>query len=231
MIQPSKSDKDAFLREFLPLLSARGITRKWAASNTPYSDLERECDAVGGDAMLLPQFSQYLASNKLIQLTVDTFLAHFSVAAFARADAIPWPARLLAHRGVWIGRWLPTFLVIDGPLGRFLRSPESPLNTLLRARHGEYPTVAQARDLFNHDLFRRVRNGVAHWSFVFEGEGETERLVCFDWESGERTVDVSVLEAEALNTASFSIIECLDRSVFRPASATVSAAQPVAGVS
>jgi hypothetical protein len=78
--------------------------------------------------------------------------------------------------------------------------------------------LAQARDLFNHDLFRRVRNGVGHWSFAFEGVGlDDTQLICFDWETGARTAEVHVLEAEALFLASFSIIECLDRYVFRQA--------------
>lgn len=222
--QNPKSDQDTLLRELLALLAAKGIARKWSTSYTPYSDLQRECNAVASDPAVLLQFSQYFTNNKIIQLTVETFLAYYSVAAFSRADQIPWPAQLFAHRGVWINRWLPTFLVIDGPLGKFLRASESPLNILLRARHEEFPILAQARDLFNHDLFRRVRNGVAHWSFTFEGEGQEERLICFDWESGQRTVDVSVLEAESLNMASFSIIECLDRGIFKPTKAIVSAA-------
>jgi hypothetical protein len=78
--------------------------------------------------------------------------------------------------------------------------------------------LAHARDLFNHDLFRRVRNGVGHWSFAFEGVGlDDTHLVRFDWETGARTAEASVLEAEALFLASFSIIECLDRHVFRHA--------------
>ncbi len=86
----------------------------------------------------------------------------------------------------------------------------------LRRNHADYPTLAQARDLFNHDLFRRVRNGVGHWSFVFEGVGlDDTQLVCFAWKTGARTAEVSVLEAETLFLASFSIIECLDRHVFR----------------
>ncbi len=219
MIHSSTSSKDELLGQLLQKLGTHGIARRWGAACTPYSDLDRECDAVGTDVAMLREFSRYLSSNKVISLTVETLLANLSVSSLARADQVPWPARMLAHRGVWISRWLPMFLIIDGPLGGFLRSPESPLNILLRNDYKAYPTLAQARDLFNHDLFRRVRNGVAHWSFVFEGEDATEQLVCFDWESGARTVVVSVLEAEALFMTSFSIVECLDEKVFRRARA------------
>jgi hypothetical protein len=106
------------------------------------------------------------------------------------------------------------------PLGRFLRAADSPLNILLRTQHTALPVLAQARDLFNHDLFRRVRNGIGHWSFTFEHLGAAENLVCFDWESGQRTAEVSILEAEALHFASFSIIECLDHELFNHANPT-----------
>jgi hypothetical protein len=139
------------------------------------------------------------------------------VATHGRWQDVPWPGVLVARQGSQIVRWLPTFLIIDGPLGRFLRAADSPLNILLRTQHASHPILAQARDLFNHDLFRRVRNGVGHWSFLFEYRNGAERLVCFDWESGQRSADVSILEAEALHLASFSIIECLDRELFSQA--------------
>jgi hypothetical protein len=122
--------------------------------------------------------------------------------------------------GTRIARWLPTFLVIDGPLGRFLRAADSPLNELLRREHASYPALTQARDTFNHDLFRRLRNGVGHWAFAWEQDTDGERLVCFDWESGERTAEVSLLEAEALHVVSFAVIECLDRRLFHPEAAS-----------
>lgn len=210
--------RDLELRERLGLLSRRGMVRGWAAAETPYSDLVRDCTSLRTDAAVLRDFTDYLQTNPIICNSIETFLAHVSVASFARCQDIPMPAQLYAWRGVWIGRWLPAFLVIDGPLGHFLRASISPLNVMLRRNHAGYPTLAQARDLFNHDLFRHVRNGVGHWSFVFEGTGvDDTRLVCFNWETGSRTAEVSVLEAEALFLASFSIVECLDRFVFRHA--------------
>ena len=215
--QITQTDKNLLLRQLLPLISSYGLVRKWSTSNSPYDDLEAECIAIGADQTLFTQFQQYLVNNEIIPLTVDTFLFHYSVAGFARADQIPYPARILARRGVWIGRWLPTFLVIDGPLGRFLCHSDSPLCQLLKNNYDQYPILAQARDLFNHNLFRQVRNGFAHWAFTFEGQSGTDRLICYDWDSGKRTVDISVLEAEGLHIASFAIIECLDHAILKPA--------------
>ncbi len=210
------TDKDQLLSKLLQELAARGLARKWAQSQTPYSDLTRDCSLLISDPRLRREFGDYLRANPIIQETVHTLLSHLAMATNGRWQEVPLPARLIARYGWMIGRWLPTFLIIDGPLGRFLRGADSPLNILLRTQHVKYPVLAQTRDVFNHDLFRRVRNGVGHWSFTFEQQG-TERLVCFDWETGQRTAEVSIMEAEALHLASFSTIECLDQELFRHA--------------
>jgi len=211
------TEKDELLGKLLPVLAARGLVRRWAESQTPYSDLSAECVLLSSDPSLRLEFGDYLRASPIIQQTVHTLLSHLAMVTSFRWQDVPMPARLVAQHGSMIGRWLPTFLIIDGPLGRFLRAIDSPLNILLRTQHARYPVLAQARDLFNHDLFRRVRNGVGHWSFAFQQQDAIERLVCFDWESGERTAEVSIIEAETLHLASFSIIECLDQELFRHA--------------
>jgi hypothetical protein len=127
--------RDLELRQRLGFLSLRGMVRRWAAAETPYRDLERDCATLRADAALLREFTDYLQANPLIRNAVESFLAHMSVASLARCQDIQMPAQLYAWRGVWIGRWLPAFLVIDGPLGRFLRAQTSPLNVLLRRNH------------------------------------------------------------------------------------------------
>lgn len=207
--------KDQLLRSLLQVLDARGIARRWTQSETPYADLDRECTVAASHAEFADQFGRYLRMNPVVRLSVQTFLAHISVAANVRPDQVPWPQQVLMPLGTRIARWLPTFLVIDGPLGRFLRAADFPLNELLRREHATYPALAQARDTFNHDLFRRLRNVVGHWAFAWEQDNNGgERFVCFDWESGERTAEVSLLETEALHVVSFAVIECLDRRLF-----------------
>jgi len=205
-------EKDELLSMLLPVLSARGVARHWARSAVPYSDLERECRDVASRADLAPEFARYLRDNPVVSLSVHAFLAHISVAANVKPEDVPAEQRVLMPAGTRLARWLPTFLVIDGPLGRFLRSSDSPLNVMLRAEHATYPTIAQARDAFNSELFRKVRNGVGHWAIAWSHEDE--QLVCFDSESGETTVAISLLEGEALHVTSLAVIECLDRYVF-----------------
>ena len=96
--------RDVELRQRLGLLSRRGMVRGWAAAETPYSDLEHDCARLRADAGLLREFTDYLQANPLIRNTVESFLAHMSVASFARCQDIPMPAQLFAWRGVWIGR-------------------------------------------------------------------------------------------------------------------------------
>lgn len=209
-------DKDQLLSKLLKDLDVHGIARLWAKSSTPYSDLATECSSLIGSEELKNDFGEYLRSNPIIQDTLRTLLSHLAMAANSDWKEVPHPAKLIARHGWMIGRWLPTFLIIDGPLGRFLRDKESPLSALLKAEYANYPTLAQARDLFNHDLFRRVRNGVGHWSFTIENES-AERLICYDWKSGVRAAEVSIIEAEALHYASAATIECFDVELFRHA--------------
>lgn len=205
-------ERDELLGMLLPVLAARGVACRWARSTTPYSDLERECRDMVSRSDLALAFAGYLRRNPIVGSSVYTFLAHVSVAANVKPEHIPDNQRVLLPAGTRLARWLPTFLVIDGPLGRFLRASDSPLNTVLRVEHATYPTIAQARDTFNCDFFRKVRNGVGHWAIAWDHGNE--QLVCFDGESGEKTVVISFLEGEALHLASFSVIECLDRHVF-----------------
>jgi hypothetical protein len=106
------------------------------------------------------------------------------------------------------------FLVISGPLGRFLKERGSPLKTILRDDHARYPTIAQARDVFSHNLFRKLRNGVGHWSFLWQENNEFSQIAIVDWETGETDFTITLLEAEAFHLVAFSVIEILDEEIF-----------------
>jgi hypothetical protein len=211
--------KDALLCELLPVLAARGLVRVWASSATPLSDLERECRSICADPQDRQGFTTYLHDNPLVRETVGTLIAHFAMTSNTRWQDVPMLQQPLARPGWHVARWLPTFLIIDGPLGRVLRDADSPLNAALRSRHQSYPALTQVRDLFNDDFFRRVRNGFGHWSFAWRETGNGSRIEITDWKTGATTTTVTLLEAEALHVASFSVIEALDREVFSPATA------------
>ena len=210
-------DKDALLRDVLPALAARRLVTGWAASATPFSDLQRDCLSVCADAEDRRGLTFYLQRNPVIQESVATLLASFAITGKARWEDVPAIQRPLARAGSRLARWLPTFLIIDGPLGRVLRDADSPLNEVLRRRPRSFPALAQGRDLFNDDFFRLVRNGFGHWSFVWRDAGHGPQIDIIDWKTGATNATLTLLEAEALHVASFSMIEALDREVFERA--------------
>jgi hypothetical protein len=134
---------------------------------TPCSDLERDCRSLCANPEDRRALASYLYGNPVIQESVGTLLASFAITANARWEDVPAIQRPLVRAGSRLARWLPTFLIIDGPLGRVLREADSPLNEILRRRPRSYPALAQVRDLFNNDFFRLVRNGFGHWSLLY----------------------------------------------------------------
>jgi len=210
----SQFEKDELLRDLLKLLAGRGIAKKWSTSQQPYSDLVQECRTLISNPDSQAKFSTYLKANPIIQETVETMLATSAMAANVRWQDIAMPIQPLARRGWHINRWLPTFLLISGPLGLFLKGEDSPLKTVLRDNYAKYPTLAQARDVFNHDIFRRLRNGVGHWSFLWQENNGGSQLVMVDWKTGVTDITITLLEAEAFHLVSFSVIEVLDKEIF-----------------
>lgn len=176
--------------------------------------LTTECRILAENEDVLKNFHLYLSQNPVIQLTVETLLSHLAMTANVRWQDTPDIVHPLSRRGWHISRWLPTFLIIDGPLGRFLSKANSPLNLLLKREYATYPVLTQARDTFNHELFRKVRNGVGHWSFFWKEKGGNSHLVIIDSASSKPDIEVSLLEAEALHLVAFSVIEALDEEVF-----------------
>src|SRR6266705_3895911 len=91
------TDKDELLSKLLQELAARGLARKWAESQTPYSDLTRECSLLRDDPPLKREFGDYLRASPIVQDTVHTLLSHLAMAANGRWQEVPLPARLIAR--------------------------------------------------------------------------------------------------------------------------------------
>jgi hypothetical protein len=142
-------DKDELLAKLLPLLANRGMVRVWAQSNAPYSNsnLADECRAIMSDHGNRETFRAYLQSNPLVHATVETLLSHLAMTANTKWQDTPQLVHALSRRGWHIARWLPTFLIVDGPLGRFLKAADSPLNKLLRTQHASYPCLHKPETL------------------------------------------------------------------------------------
>jgi len=148
-------------------------------------------------------------------------LAQLAMAAGVRWQETKADLQPLAYRGWHIGRWLPTFLLIDGPLGKLLRDTNSPIAQILKhdakikQEARSYSLLCSARDAFNCELFRVVRNGFAHWSFHWSGSGRDAVITIIDWKTGVRQEKLSLLEAEALHWLTTEVIYALDACVLR----------------
>jgi hypothetical protein len=194
-------------------ITARGIAKAWALSSSPMSELRAECRRIAESEEWLQDGSGYLALYPIIRESVESVLAQLAMAAGVRWQSTSPVLQPLARRGWHIGRWLPTFLLIDGPLGRLLRDRNSPINTCLRRAPADFPLLASARDAFNSDLFRKVRNGFGHWSFQWRDEPGVSWITIVHWETGTVEASLSLLEAEGLHILTFAVIEAIDKEI------------------
>lgn len=205
------SNPDAIL---FRLLARRGIAKNWARSADPKLGVQAECSSLAHDTTFMSKFETYITANEIIRQSCVSMLAQLALVAGVRWQDTAPILQPLSQRGWHIGRWLPTFLLIDGPLGRLLKDVDSPLTDVLRTRYSELPLLADTRDAFNNDTFRLVRNGFAHWSFdwIIHGGHQSVRIV--DWNTGEETARLSLLECEALHFLTASAVHAIDRKLF-----------------
>lgn len=197
------------------LLQSRGIASAWAASLSPRVALVTECRQLIADTEFRGRLATYLSDNPVIAQSIETVLAQLAFSAgvhWQQAQPILQP---LARRGQHLARWLPTFLLVDGPLGRLLRQTPSPLVEKLKSMPTAFPLLASSRDAFNNDLFRKIRNGFAHWSFIWKNLGDSVQIQVFHYETGALEAQLSLLEAEALHYLSASVIQVLDEELLR----------------
>jgi hypothetical protein len=141
------------------------------------------------------------------------------IAMSARGDwaAVPDEIRPITARGWFLGRWVPTFLIIDGPIGRFLNAESSPLATL----PFECPALASAREILRNKEFKALRNGFAHWGFDWETLGGESYVVAYDWERDLPTVKLHQREADAFHIIAFAVVEILHDTMLNPGTPTL----------
>jgi hypothetical protein len=201
-------------------LRSRGIAPAWASQTSPRETISAECQKLFSDVKFRLQLSDYLRDNPVITQSVITAVAQLAFSAGTHWQHAKPILHDLARQGQHLARWLPTFLLIDGPLGRLLRQAPSPLAQLLKSEHSSFPLLASARDAFNNDLFRKVRNGFAHWSFVWQDIGGSVQIQIFHYETGALDAQVSLVEAEALHYLSTIVIQTLDKELLSKALTT-----------
>lgn len=218
------SEKDAILRRAFSKLAAQGVTSKWSTTSHPFTELRDECKLLMTDSTFVGDVQTYLQSHTIIHRALEMFFTQISMSARAQWHNVPEKIRPITARGWFLGRWIPTFLIIDGPIGRFICKGESPLCSLLKSQYHRYPLLASARDFLNNDLFRRLRNGFGHWAFDWEVVGTESYVVAYDWKSGLPTAKLHQEEADAFHIVAFALIEVLDDVIISQRNAEENAA-------
>ncbi len=197
-----------------PLLASRGIAKAWADTPDARSDVSTECRQLASDPVFMASLKSYLDSNPIIRASCASMMAQLALAAGVKWQDTAAVLQPLSRRGWHLGRWLPTFLLINGPLGRLLKDKESPLSQRLRVRDSGLPLLCAAMKAFNNEYFRLIRNGFAHWSFEWIDLAQHSEIKIVDWETGSESARVSLLECEALHLLTFATVEAIDKEVF-----------------
>lgn len=201
-------DKDAILRDALTKLRGRLSDPAWRDADRPYQALRAECLVLGSDEVFREELRTYVRERTILKRAIESFFTHISMAARARWQDAPPDVRGVVARGWFLGRWLPTFLVIDGPIGRFFLNEASPLGR--RASSGLYPVISSACSLIREKSFRTLRNGFAHWGFAWEVVDRDSFIVAYDWERDMPTVRLHREEADAFHMCAYAFIEVVN---------------------
>jgi hypothetical protein len=209
----SPLEKDRILREAFLRLKARGIDSAWSTSQHPYSLLREECEALMTDHAFKTALQAYLRGHSILPRAMQMFFTYIAMSARAKWQDAPHEHRPTAARGWFLGRWLPTFLVIDGPIGRFLTSHNSPLAARLGA---DLPLLTAAKALLMARTFRALRNGFAHWGFDWEVVGAESYVVAYDWERDLPIAKLHQGEADAYHIAAFALLDIVHETLLRP---------------
>src|SRR5947209_3492145 len=146
---PSKhtpEEKDRILREAFNKLKARGVSSAWAASQNPYSEIEVECRVLMGNPDFKQLLESYLRIHTGLHRAVTMLYTFIAMSAAAQWQDGPAEHRGVRARGWFLGRWLPTFLIVDGPIGRFVCGQDSPLRPSFGSN---YPLLTSARDFLD----------------------------------------------------------------------------------
>lgn len=195
-------DRDAHLRRAFATLDSRVKSSAWTSSNKPYSEMIAAFRDLYSQDDVRADVSAYLASNPSVGSAVEMLFT--SIAMSARADwrATPVSMRGVAARGWFLGRWIPTFLVLDGPIMRFLKSEA------FRRQTGSSLLFKAIRAFFMNRDFMSLRHGFAHWSFSWEVEGGDSLITALGLDSGEQ-VQVLRTEADAFHIVTFALVEAV----------------------
>jgi hypothetical protein len=203
----SVDEKNESLRKALNTLVPRFPGSAWAQADAPFSALQSECIVLASTPDFMTELRGYLRGRTVLKRAIESFYTAIAMAARARWQEAAPEHRGVAARGWFLGRWIPTFLVIDGPIGRFFLSDSSPLTARLGP---SYPVLTAAAELMREKTFRSLRNGFAHWAFDWKMVGKDSYVVAYDCERDLPIAKLHLQEADAFHLCAFALIEAVD---------------------
>lgn len=200
-------DRDAHFRNAFHVLNDRVTPSSWTASSSPFAEMIAGLNELAQQPVVQADVAAYLDANPDVENAAEMLFT--SVAMSARADWRSTPANVrgIAARGWFLGRWVPTFLVLDGPILRFLKS------TAFRRQNPNVPILRLVRKFFETSDFMRLRHAFAHWSFKWVSNGNDSIII--GMESKNETVRVTRSEADAFHIVTFGLIEAVDEAFLR----------------
>jgi hypothetical protein len=203
----SPLEKDKILRDAFDKLKARGVSSAWGSQSQPFTALFNECQRLMDNPAFCRALHDYVRVHTTLPRAVQMFFTCISMATRARWQDVPDEMKPVVARGWFLGRWLPTFLIIDGPIGRFISGDDSPFKGMYGP---SWPMITAARDFLAERTFRLVRNGFAHWGFDWEVVGGNSYVVAYDWERDLPIARLHQSEADAYHIVAFSLVEVLN---------------------
>ncbi len=208
----SPLEKDKILRDAFEILKARVVVSAWSLEYQPYTALFNECQQLIQDESFSKGLRDYIRVHTTLPRGIQMLFTCISMAARARWEDVPDGIKPVVARGWFLGRWLPTFLIIDGPVGRFLSANDSPFSNFYGPN---WPTITAAKDFLGERTFKLVRNGFAHWGFDWEVVVENSYIVAYDWERDLPVAKLHQAEADAYHIVVFALIEVISDVILR----------------
>jgi hypothetical protein len=122
-IEPAdRSDHNDQLRQAFQALGSRVPASAWSCSSKPQSVLIAGFRTLEAQPLVQGDVAEYLAQNPSVANAAQMLFTSLAMSARADWRSAPVEFRRVAARGWFLGRWIPTFLILDGPILRFLTS-------------------------------------------------------------------------------------------------------------
>ncbi len=203
----SSTDHDVQLRDAFAALTSRVTQSTWSRSTDPHAHLNAGFQTLRAQPAVAEDVAAYLKSNPSVASAAEMLFTSLAMSARADWRAVPEPHRGVAARGWFLGRWVPTFLVLDGPILRFLNS------AAFKRQEGRGEFLRAVRSFFQARDFMALRHAFAHWSFSWTLNGEDSEIIATQ---GSSDIRVSRKEIDALHILTFAVVEAIDRTFLRP---------------